>query len=136
MNPRLTGFYIHLPDSLPESAAEVLDTSLKNLNELSDKLNASAQDLGIRIVNPRILVRKHSILSSLKEKDSLETLDLSNEPYEALKTILAKPDLPVEDLEPILIHFGCCNKMFVPCLFYYQYVPRWEESFLSTRDLY
>ncbi|MEQ8351673.1 MAG: spiro-SPASM protein [Leptospiraceae bacterium] len=112
MNPRLTGFYIHLPDSLPESAAEVLDTSLKNLNELSDKLNASAQDLGIRIVNPRILVRKHSILSSLKEKDSLEILDLSNEPYEALKTILAKPDLPVEDLDARMETYAFFHGLF------------------------
>ncbi len=91
----LTGFYIHLPDSMPESAMEALDSGLQRLTEFQERIKS--ENPSWLHSTPGLIVRKHSALGSF-QKSGIEILECPDDPYQALKSILGRGELPVDDL--------------------------------------
>ncbi|MBI39261.1 MAG: hypothetical protein CMF59_06655 [Leptospiraceae bacterium] len=96
MIPELTGFYIHLPDSMPDVALENLERCLQNLNEFRSRI--SEKHSTVRLQNDRVVMRKHRALGPVENDLNVQVLELPDDPYDALKSLLAKEELPVDDL--------------------------------------
>ncbi|MBU41630.1 MAG: hypothetical protein CMN76_00305 [Spirochaetaceae bacterium] len=138
MTVRLSGFYIHLPENLPETAEHAFERSMENLSSFLDLLHRMSAESGSALIlnNPTIIVRQTaSISSEVIQRYSSEASsepapsnssradaatvgltirfqEMPEHPYYALRSLLHRPNLSPEDVEARMETFAFFDGLF------------------------